>query len=371
MTSERDASHPTRSPRAPAASPTGTTTIVDDLTWPSRPGGSPDRRPQRLRQVDPAAGPGPAARARPRRRAPRRPAIEKMPTREVATASASSAEPGRPEGITVADLVGRGRYPHQSWFRRWSPADDEAVVAGRCDHRHARPRHRPVDELSGGQRQRVWIAMALAQRTDLLLLDEPTTFLDLAHQVDVLDLLADLQPSARRTMVIVLHDLNLAARYADHLVAMRAGRILARGGRADIVTEELVGEVFGMRCSVIERTGVGHPDGGSAGPPPARCRRVRHVRLNPAWSPVTARGGGRSGRCCRTGRGPSPGDRRRACRAAPRSWWRPLRPPARRWPGRRPRTRGAGLGTRHGRRPATPSPANGRSGARRVAQAST
>src|SRR3954452_14632557 len=146
--------------------------------------------------------------------------------------------PTAPEGITVADLVGRGRYPHQGWFRRWTADDERAVaraleltstadLAGRC-----------VDELSGGQRQRVWIAMALAQETDLLLLDEPTTFLDVAHQVEVLDLLTDLNLTRGTTIVMVLHDLNLAARYADHLVALAGGRLYAAGEPAQVLTQE-------------------------------------------------------------------------------------------------------------------------------------
>ena len=134
-----------------------------------------------------------------------------------------------PEGITVVDLVGRGRHPHQSWLRQWSSADEAAVAEAM--HRTATTElaERPVDELSGGQRQRVWIAMALAQETEILLLDEPTTFLDLTHQVEVLDLLVDLNRRDGRTIVLVLHDLNQASRYAHHLLAMRAGRDRRRG----------------------------------------------------------------------------------------------------------------------------------------------
>ncbi|MBE8523136.1 ABC transporter ATP-binding protein [Amycolatopsis sp. H6(2020)] len=160
--------------------------------------------------------------------------------------------PTAPEGITVADLVGRGRYPHQGVFRRWSAEDDEAVARALTATDTVELAARPVDELSGGQRQRVWIAMALAQRTPLLLLDEPTTFLDIAHQVEVLDLLSDLNAEDGRTIVIVLHDLNLAARYGDHLIAMKDGRIAAEGAPADILTAELVADVFGMPCRVIE-----------------------------------------------------------------------------------------------------------------------
>ncbi|MFH8438750.1 ABC transporter ATP-binding protein [Streptomyces sp. NPDC018007] len=179
--------------------------------------------------------------------------IQEMPTKEVASVLGILPQsPTAPEGITVSDLVGRGRYPHQGWFRRWSAEDDEAVARALLSTDVLELADRPVDELSGGQRQRVWIAMALAQRTDILLLDEPTTFLDASHQLDVLDLLTDLNHEQGVTLVAVLHDLNLACRYADHMVAMKAGRVVAEGRPVDIVTEELVGEVFGMRCSVIE-----------------------------------------------------------------------------------------------------------------------
>ncbi|MFD3960373.1 MULTISPECIES: ABC transporter ATP-binding protein [Streptomyces] len=179
--------------------------------------------------------------------------IQEMPTKEVAAVLGILPQsPTAPEGITVSDLVGRGRYPHQGWFRRWSAEDDEAVAQALLSTDVLELADRPVDELSGGQRQRVWIAMALAQRTDILLLDEPTTYLDASHQLDVLDLLTDLNRERGVTMVAVLHDLNLACRYADHMIAMKGGRILAEGAPVDIVTEELVGEVFGMRCSVIK-----------------------------------------------------------------------------------------------------------------------
>jgi iron complex transport system ATP-binding protein len=179
--------------------------------------------------------------------------IQETPTREVASVLGILPQsPTAPEGITVSDLVARGRYPHQGWFRRWTAEDDEAVAQALLSTDVLELADRPVDELSGGQRQRVWIAMALAQRTDILLLDEPTTFLDVSHQLEVLDLLVDLNRERGVTMVAVLHDLNLACRYADHMIAMKRGRILAEGRPVDIVTQELVGEVFGMRCSVIE-----------------------------------------------------------------------------------------------------------------------
>lgn len=178
--------------------------------------------------------------------------IHSQPSREVARVLGLLPQsPLAPDGITVADLVARGRYPHQGWFRSWTSGDDEIVANALrlTDTTELASRH--VDELSGGQRQRVWIAMALAQNTDILLLDEPTTFLDLSHQVDVLDLLMDLNRGRNSTIAIVLHDLNLAARYADHLIAMKDGQIVASGTPAEVVTEAIVLEVFGMESRVI------------------------------------------------------------------------------------------------------------------------
>lgn len=178
--------------------------------------------------------------------------IHQMPTRDVATIlGVLPQSPIAPDAITVTDLVGRGRYPHQGWFRRWTPEDDIAVAGALAATDTLELADRPVDELSGGQRQRVWIAMALAQQTDLLLLDEPTTFLDINHQVEVLDLLTDLVRNSGRTIVVVLHDLNLACRYADHIVAMKSGRILAEGAPVKVVTEALVKDVFGLASRVI------------------------------------------------------------------------------------------------------------------------
>ena len=159
--------------------------------------------------------------------------------------------PVAPDGITVIDLVSRGRYPHQGWFRKWNAHDDEAVAHALSVTATAELAERPVDQLSGGQRQRVWIAMALAQRTDLLLLDEPTTYLDMANQVELLDLLTDLNRESGTTIVVVLHDLNLACRYADHLIAMREGAIVAAGSPQEVVTAETIGDVFGMRCDIV------------------------------------------------------------------------------------------------------------------------
>ncbi len=177
--------------------------------------------------------------------------LRQVPTREVATLLALLPQsPLAPEGVTAADLVGRGRYPHQGLLRRWTAADDDAVAAAMAATDTLDLADRPVAELSGGQRQRVWIAMALAQETDLLLLDEPTTFLDVTHQVEVLDLLTDLNRRGA-TVVAVLHDLNLACRYADHLVLMRAGAVVAAGPPAEVITAASVTEVFGLGCVVL------------------------------------------------------------------------------------------------------------------------
>ena len=151
----------------------------------------------------------------------------------------------------MADLVGRGRYPHQGWFRRWTAEDDRAVAEAMSSTGIAELADRAIDELSGGQRQRVWIAMALAQQTGILLLDEPTTFLDISHQIDVLDLLLDLNAARGTTVVMVLHDLNLASRYADHLIAMRSGAVVAAGDPVEVVTAELVRQVFGVESMIV------------------------------------------------------------------------------------------------------------------------
>ncbi|WP_114854627.1 ABC transporter ATP-binding protein [Brachybacterium sp. YJGR34] len=178
--------------------------------------------------------------------------VHRMPARQLArTLGLLPQSPITPEGITVADLVGRGRHPHQRVFSRWSAADDAAVAAALDATRTAELAERPVDELSGGQRQRVWIAMALAQETDLLLLDEPTTFLDVSHQVEVLDLLTDLNRSRGITIVMVLHDLNLAARYSDQLVMISGGTVRASGSPAEVLTEDGVREVFGLSNRIV------------------------------------------------------------------------------------------------------------------------
>lgn len=160
--------------------------------------------------------------------------------------------PTAPEGLTVADLVARGRHPHQSWFRQWSSTDEDEVGAALAHTGIADLGDRRLDELSGGQRQRAWISMALAQGTDILLLDEPTTYLDLAHSVDVLDLVDRLHSELGRTVVMILHDLNLAIRYSDHLVVMKSGRIVAAGAPAEVISVELLREVFDLDAAVID-----------------------------------------------------------------------------------------------------------------------
>nr|WP_222865555.1 MULTISPECIES: ABC transporter ATP-binding protein [Corynebacterium] len=159
--------------------------------------------------------------------------------------------PIAPDGITVADLVGRGRTPYQGILGRWSSADYDIVAEAMEATRVADLAGRCVEELSGGQRQRVWIAMALAQQTDVLLLDEPTTYLDLKHQLEVLDLLTDLNQRRGTTIIMVLHDLNLAARYSDVLVAMRDGRLHSAGAPVDVLTQELTREAFDLESLII------------------------------------------------------------------------------------------------------------------------
>jgi iron complex transport system ATP-binding protein len=186
--------------------------------------------------------------------------VHRMPPRELArTLGLLPQSPIAPEGITVADLVSRGRHPHQSLFSRWTREDDAAVDAALNATKTADLAERLVDELSGGQRQRVWIAMALAQQTEILLLDEPTTFLDISHQVEVLDLLTDLNHARGTTVVMVLHDLNLAARYADHLVAMTEGRVHVSGAPQKVLTEDNVRQVFGLESRIITDPTSGQP----------------------------------------------------------------------------------------------------------------
>lgn len=185
--------------------------------------------------------------------------IRSLPSQAVARQLAMLPQsPIAPDSITVRDLVGRGRYPHQGFFRQWSVADELAVDQALRATGTLELAARFVSELSGGQRQRVWIALVLAQQTELLLLDEPTTFLDIAHQYEVLELCALLHREGR-TVAVVLHDLNQAARYATHLVVMKDGVIVAEGNPAEILSESLVEEVFGLPCVIITDPESGTP----------------------------------------------------------------------------------------------------------------
>ncbi|TLS48910.1 ABC transporter ATP-binding protein [Paenibacillus antri] len=164
-----------------------------------------------------------------------------------------------PEGISVADLVGRGRFPHQSLFGGWTKKDYEAVAEAMEIMHITELANRSIDELSGGQRQRVWIAMALAQQTDILFLDEPTTFLDITYQVEILDLLTDLNRKRGTTIVMVLHDINLSARYADYIFALHQGKLVAEGEPKRVITSGLIKDIFGLDCTVIEDPVSGSP----------------------------------------------------------------------------------------------------------------
>ena len=199
------------------------------------------------------------------------------PAKELArTLGLLPQSPIAPEGILVQDLVARGRYPHQRLWQQWSREDEAAVRSAMRATAVDELAQRRVDELSGGQRQRVWLALALAQETTLLLLDEPTTFLDIAHQIEVLDLCATLQESGR-TLVTVLHDINQACRFATHLVAMRDGRIVAQGDPASIVDAELIHTVFGVECEIIT-----DPQSGTPLMVPTARRRSHSMAPRPA-----------------------------------------------------------------------------------------
>ncbi|MFX3625646.1 MAG: ABC transporter ATP-binding protein [Ectobacillus sp.] len=178
-------------------------------------------------------------------------AIEKLPTKEVARKLAILPQgPIAPEGLTVLQLVKQGRYPYQKWFKQWSEHDEEMVQRALEATGMLELADRQVDSLSGGQRQRAWIAMTLAQDTDIILLDEPTTYLDMTHQIEILDLLFELNEKESRTVVMVLHDLNLACRYAHHIVAIRDKKVYAQGKPEDIINEKLVLDVFRMECQI-------------------------------------------------------------------------------------------------------------------------
>jgi len=187
-------------------------------------------------------------------------AVHELPTRALARRMGLLPQaPSAPEGLTVEDLVARGRFPHQGLFNYWSTEDEAAVAEALGDTWLEDLRERPVDQLSGGQRQRAWIAMALAQQTEILLLDEPTTSLDIAHRLEVLELLRRLNRERGRTIVMVLHDLNEAARHADHLVALRDGQLVAEGAPQHVVTQDLVKRVFGIDSRIIADPFTGTP----------------------------------------------------------------------------------------------------------------
>ncbi|MEJ3403447.1 ABC transporter ATP-binding protein [Rathayibacter sp. YIM 133350] len=186
--------------------------------------------------------------------------VREYPPRELARSlSVLPQQPVAPDGVTVADLVSRGRHPHQGWFRSRSSDDDRIVAEALEATATLDLADRPLEALSGGQRQRVWIAMVLAQHAETVLLDEPTTFLDVTHQVELLDLLVDMNRQRGTTIVMVLHDLNLAARYADHLVVMAAGRILAEGAPSNVLSRQTVEEAFALPNLVIADPVTGTP----------------------------------------------------------------------------------------------------------------
>lgn len=199
--------------------------------------------------------------------------LTELPTREVARKLAILPQgPVAPEGLTVFQLVKQGRYPYQSWLRQWSKEDERMVNKALAETNMLELAERPVDSLSGGQRQRAWIAMTLAQGTETILLDEPTTYLDLTHQIDILDLLFELNEKERRTIVMVLHDLNLACRYAHHIVAIRDKTVYAQGKPEDVVTGNMVRDVFGLECEIAEDPLFGTP----ICIPHGRGRTVKH-----------------------------------------------------------------------------------------------
>lgn len=179
--------------------------------------------------------------------------INKIPPKQLARVLGLLPQsPIVPEGITVADLVGRGRFPHQSFLKGWSTEDYDAVAEAMEMMNITELADSHIDELSGGQRQRVWIAMALAQQTDILFLDEPTTYLDITYQVEILDLLTDLNRKHGTTIVMVLHDINLSARYADYIFALHKGRLVSEGTPANVITSELIKDIFNLNCVVTQ-----------------------------------------------------------------------------------------------------------------------
>ena len=216
--------------------------------------------------------------------------IATLPTKKVALEVGILPQgPVAPEGLTVRELVAQGRYPHQSWLKQWSEKDEQAVTRALVATNMTGFASRPLEALSGGQRQRAWIAMALAQESQILLLDEPTTYLDMAHQIDVLDLLWDLNEREGRTIVMVLHDLNQASRYAHHLVAIKDGGVFTQGAPREVVTTHMVREVFNLPCHIamdpVSGTPMCVPVGRNRCPMADDCA----CELNPA--PAAAAGG--------------------------------------------------------------------------------
>jgi len=184
----------------------------------------------------------------------------KLPTKEIAKKLAILPQgPVSPEGLTVLQLVKQGRYPYQKWLQQWSSKDEAIVQHALQSTGMAELSDRLVDSLSGGQRQRAWIAMTLAQDTDTILLDEPTTYLDLTHQIEVLDLLFELNEKEKRTVVMVLHDINLACRYAHHIVAVKDKAVYGSGKPEDIIDRELIRDVFNLECEVVPDPVFGTP----------------------------------------------------------------------------------------------------------------
>ncbi len=186
--------------------------------------------------------------------------IQQMQTKEIAKQLAILPQgPEAPEGLTVLQLVKQGRYPYQNWLKQWSEEDERKVNEALAATQMTELAERQVDSLSGGQRQRAWIAMTLAQDTETILLDEPTTYLDMTHQIEILDLLFELNEKENRTIVMVLHDLNLACRYAHHIVAVQDKKVYAKGKPEEVISCELVREVFKMECQVTSDPIFGTP----------------------------------------------------------------------------------------------------------------
>lgn len=214
-------------------------------------------------------------------------AIHRLPTKELAKRiGVLPQNPHAPEGLTVYELAAQGRYPHQRWFQQWSEEDERLTREALAITAMLELADRPLDTLSGGQRQRAWVAMALAQQTETLLLDEPTTFLDMAYQMEVLDLLEELNEQGR-TIVMVLHDLNQACRYADFLVAMQGGAVVATGTPHEVITEETVQRVFGLDARIVSDPVTGTPLCIPVGRGP-RLRPLHERQASPLAVPVLA-----------------------------------------------------------------------------------